>query len=249
MPSGGGYAVNAKAARGLRISNVVKDERLIVKPSLAQPSYCSGATYLVFLKAVSSMQQKKTIALPEKNLQKLVVRGEADGHGVWGRWNANGPGVAKLFHDLGIGYNFEDPAYARPGDFMKIFWKDAVGKNEFGHLVIYLGRRQNAKGEVLIKYWSSNQPDGYGVKETPASKMSWVIFSRLHKPQQLTNLGKLPKSDPFLVNMLKKDFSRAQVRKAVGMRGKTIDGPWHLNSRKSSPGKIERDKTTKRPAR
>jgi hypothetical protein len=62
-----------------------------------------------------------------------------DGESLWGRWNANGPGTARLFYELGLGRNFTSFSAARPGDFLKIFWTDAVGKNENGHSVIFLG--------------------------------------------------------------------------------------------------------------
>jgi hypothetical protein len=73
-------------------------------------------------------------------MENLLIRGQGDGVGIWGRWNANGPGTARLFEELHLGKNFTSFEEARPGDFMKIFWNDNIGGTESGHSVIYLGR-------------------------------------------------------------------------------------------------------------
>ena len=48
MPVGGGYEVSRNAAQNLCGSVKAESGRLMVQPAAAQPSYCSGATYLVF---------------------------------------------------------------------------------------------------------------------------------------------------------------------------------------------------------
>ena len=52
----------------------------------------------------------------------MAVKSQADGVGIWGRANANGPGFSKLVHDLQAGINFTEPEKAVPGDFLKLFW-------------------------------------------------------------------------------------------------------------------------------
>ena len=47
-------------------------------------------------------------------LTSLLIAHQRDGQGVWGRWNANGPGTARLFTELRLGRNFTDFAEARP---------------------------------------------------------------------------------------------------------------------------------------
>src|SRR5256885_5765061 len=62
----------------------------------------------------------QTCALPifdYDTLDELMIRdGQRDGEGIWGRWNANGPGTARLFQELGIGRNFVDVSQAQPGE-------------------------------------------------------------------------------------------------------------------------------------
>lgn len=217
MPRSGGYAVTAEAGRNLRASVGLQGERLVIQPQTARPSYCSGATYLVLLKALEELEKRRAFVISPEAKQALLIRGQADGAGIWGRWNANGPGTPRLFHELKLGRNFESYSEARPGDFMKIFWTDEVGKLERGHSVIFLGE-EVVKGVDSVRFWSSNQPDGYGVKVIPKSKIAWAIFSRLEHPERMSGAAALPKSDPYLASLLKVRSSRAEVRSKCGMK-------------------------------
>jgi len=217
MPQGGGYAADRAAIEGLSKAVMVDPLRITVDPRLARTNFCSGATYLVFAKLMENLQGEGRIRLSADELQRLAVKGQSDGMGVWGRWNANGPGVARLFYESGLGRNFESFDAAQPGDFMKIFWTDQIGAKEFGHMVVYLGRRKDATGATIIRFWSSNKPGGYGTKEVPLTKIRWVIFSRL---LNLDRLGRLPASDsvdPVSREMLRRSFSREEVRRHTGM--------------------------------
>jgi hypothetical protein len=179
MPSGGGYLATRAATRDLQSAVQARGGKLDVNPFAARTTYCSGATYLVFVQAIQSI-------LPRNDLEgtvaeALAIRGQPDGVGVWGRWNANGPGTACLFRELGLGHSFTSFDAARRGDFMKIFWTGAVGRREHGHSVIYLGRSQQG-GVEMIQFWSSNKPGGYGPKSVPRSRIAYAIFSRLETP-------------------------------------------------------------------
>ena len=119
MPAGGGYATNLKAHAALADSVQVHDS-VRIQPELAMPAYCSGATYLVFLKTLQALQENGTISLSHETWAALVPRLRPDGkdtlpdgESVWGRWNANGPGTARLFHQLGLGRNFTEFSAAR----------------------------------------------------------------------------------------------------------------------------------------
>src|SRR5690606_37168739 len=124
--------------------------------------------------------------------------------------NANGPGAARLFHELGLGRNFDRYEEARPGEFMKIFWTTEVGSRERGHLVVYLGRR-TVNGEERVRFWSSNQPGGYGEKEVPRARIAHALFSRLENPQAFAAAPSLPKTDPYLASLLKVRSSIAEA--------------------------------------
>jgi hypothetical protein len=208
MPVGGGYSASVSATRDLQSAVQVQGGRLRVDPSAAPTTYCSGATYLIFVQAIESL-------VPESQFgtglaQALAIRGQPDGVGIWGRWNANGPGTACLFRELKLGRNFTSFDEARPGDFMKIFWNTAVGRREHGHSVIYLGRAV-MDGVERIRFWSSNLPGGYGDKEVPRSRIAYAIFSRLESPANIERSISLPARNSYLVGLTSKESSIAEA--------------------------------------
>jgi len=223
MPEGGGYATNLGAHVALA-SSVETAETVRIRPGKASPGYCSGATYLVFLKTLDALQKCGTITLTSETWQALTPRLRPDGtdtlpdgESIWGRWNANGPGTARLFYEIGLGHNFTDFAEAKPGDFLKIFWTDAVGKKETGHSVIFLGTKI-VDGVEQVRFWSSHQPDGFGEKSVPREKIALAIFSRLEYPEKINAWKELPARDAYLASLLKTESSFAEARKMSGAR-------------------------------
>jgi hypothetical protein len=208
MPTGGGYVATNAATRDLQSAVQVQAGQLNVRPSAARATYCSGATYLVFVQAIQSCLPKSSLQGPVA--EALAIRGQPDGVGVWGRWNANGPGTACLFRELGLGPNFTSFDAARPGDFMKIFWTGAVGLLEHGHSVIYLERFQK-QGVEMVSFWSSNKPLGYGVKSVPRSRIKYAIFSRLEEPANIQRINGLPLRNHYLASLLDSESSIAEA--------------------------------------
>ena len=92
------------------------DERPRFDPLLAQPSFCSSATYSVLIKALLIWDTRHRIKREAWINMKPYVgiadqlnptgMGQDDGMGFWGRANANGPGLGVLIHELGAGYSF-----------------------------------------------------------------------------------------------------------------------------------------------
>src|SRR2546430_6123409 len=188
MPTGGKYSTSRVATIRLQSAAHFESGKFFVLPNAASPSYCSGATYLVFMKTIEALRARGELHLNYDTLDQLMIRNQCDGEGIWGRWNANGPGTARLFFELGLGRNFDDFAEAEPGDFMKIFWSKSVGKTESGHSVVFLGTETRADGEY-VRFWSSNVPFGYGEKTVPRTKIAYAIFSRLEKPAHLARIN------------------------------------------------------------
>lgn len=217
MPAGGGYATTREAHAKLADSVKIADGDVRIRPAVAMPSYCSGATYLVLLRVLGDLQRRGAVALTQADWEALAPARLPDGAGVWGRWNANGPGAAGLFHALGAGVNFTDPDAARPGDFLKIFWTDAVGKHERGHLVVFLGF-ETLDGVPRVRFWSSNKPDGYGEKSVPLSRVARMLFSRLTDPAAFARVRDLPPSDPYLASLLSRVSSFAEACRKTGAR-------------------------------
>src|SRR5947207_12565355 len=216
MPSGGKYSVSHFATIKLQSAAHFESGKFFVIPTAPYPSFCSGATYLVFIKTIEELRDRGQLQLDFATLNQLIIRDQHDGEGVWGRWNANGPGTARLFYELGLGRNFTDFAQAQPGDFMKIFWNSNVGRRESGHSVIFLGTSQHPDGEY-VRYWSSNIGMGYGEKEVPRAKITNAIFSRLEMPANLTRIHDIPTVDAYLASLLRKQSSFAEARQKCGI--------------------------------
>lgn len=216
MPKGGDYSVSHFAKIRLQSAAHFESGKFFVVPTAPYPSFCSGATYIVFIKAIEALRARGELELDFATLNQLVVRDQHDGEGVWGRWNANGPGTARLFHELDLGRNFTDFSQAKAGDFMKIFWNKNVGRSEKGHSVIFLGTVKRSDGEY-VRFWSSNIPAGYGEKEVPRSRIACAIFSRLESPENLARISELPSTDSYLASLLRKESSLAEALKKCGI--------------------------------
>ncbi len=216
MPSGGRYSVSHFAKIKLQSAAHFESGKFFVIPTAPYPSFCSGATYVVFIKAIEALRDRGDLHLDFATLDQLVIRDQHDGEGIWGRWNANGPGTARLFHELRIGHNFADFQQAQPGDFMKIFWNNNVGRRENGHSVIFLGTINRPDGEY-VRFWSSNIPAGYGVKEVQRSKIAYAIFSRLETPTNLSRIHAVPEIDWYLASLLRKKSNFAEAARMCGI--------------------------------
>lgn len=224
MPTGGGYDTSGSTFKRLRAAVDLQDGQFAFNMENTKPSFCSSATYLVFLKLVAQMQSEHKLSLASDTLPALLIQPEPDGSGVWGRWNANGPGTAKLFYELNLGMNFTEISKALPGDFMKAFWSDEIGARERGHSVIFTGTRD---GGAKICFWSSNsasatQPAGMGEKCLAKEKFHRVVFSRL---QSLENLNQVSQkivagnySDKYLAAMLKRDSTPEEMCAQIDCR-------------------------------
>jgi hypothetical protein len=216
MPQGGRYSVSHFAKIRLQSSAHFESGKFFILPSAASPSFCSGATYLVFIRALEALRERGELKLDFATLEQLIIRDQRDGEGIWGRWNANGPGTARLFHELGLGQNFDNFDQAKPGDFMKIFWSRQVGKSEHGHSTIFLGL-ENRLGVQYVRFWSSNIPSGYGEKSVPRDKIAYAIFSRLQMPANLARINTAPFVDTYLASLLRIHSSIAEAGTKCGL--------------------------------
>jgi hypothetical protein len=168
------------------------------------------------MKTIEELRDRGSLRLDYETLDQLMIRGQRDGEGIWGRWNANGPGTARLFYELGIGRNFDDLAEAEPGDFMKIFWSPEVGREEHGHSVIFLGMEKKL-GLDYVRFWSSNIPFGYGERSVPRTKIVHAIFSRLYDPSNLERIATTPPVDRYLASLLRVRSSYPEARAKCGL--------------------------------
>jgi len=216
MPVGGKYSASRVATIRLQSAAHFESGKFFILPSAASPSYCSGATYLVFMKTIEAARASGSLRLDIGTLEQLIIRNQRDGEGIWGRWNANGPGTARLFHELNLGKNFDDFEKAMPGDFMKIFWSSEIGRLEHGHSVIFLGMEKKY-GLDYVRFWSSNIPLGYGIRTIPRTKIIHAIFSRLEAPANLARINTIPAIDNYLASLLRRRSNFVEAKEKCGM--------------------------------
>lgn len=244
MPRTGGYASYRKdLPEGQRLRDLEQTVgdlgaalkvgpggKLKVNPSAADKlSFCSSATYLLFCEVVAELQREGIVSsdrqlsreLADVGEREKVIAGKMDGVGIFGHWNADGPGTAMLFHRLGLGRNFYGLEHARPGDFLKIFWNENIGKGERGHLVVFLG--MNAAGNA-VQVWSSNLKNsdgssGYGTMWVEKERIKRAVLSRLEHPENLLHWLKFSnpeKTSDYLVRIRQTGSTGEEMKRAVG---------------------------------
>ena len=226
MPAGGEYRASSESIQKLESAIKKEGNHLAIEAAVAKPSFCSSATYLVFVSTLEELDRRRRIQFEEGVAEKLLVTGQHDGFGVWGRWNANGPGTARLFAELYLGHNFTSIEKAQPGDFLKIFWNDQIGVKEFGHSVVYLGHGLNSEGIEVVQYWSSNKKGGYGRAEVPRSKIKRMLFSRLDYPERINEIRNGLKPDAYLASMLVRSSTPEEMKKMVGIPASATADPF-----------------------
>jgi hypothetical protein len=211
MPAGGGYSLKASEVELPTITaHNIGGGNWEMRVYDGQPSHCTGATYAVYAHLVATLHNGGAIRLSPDQLRSLEIlrtmpdgTARLDGEGPFAIFNANGAGGAALLKHTGTGFSFRDDklAYARPGDFLKLFWNGNVGSSEQGHQVVYTGRREIA-GRDMVCFWSSQRQnrkkrggrrealyfaasstagmqDGYGEVCRPRGDIKAMIFSRI----------------------------------------------------------------------
>jgi hypothetical protein len=211
IPTGGGYSLRSRTVEMPTItSHNIGGGHWEMRVYDGRPSHCTGATYGVYAHLVALLHNSGAIHLSPDQLRSLAVlktmpdgTARVDGEGPFAIFNSNGAGAAALLKHTGTGFSFRDDKliYARPGDFVKLFWNENVGSNERGHQAIYTGRRTVA-GRNMVCFWSSQHQrrkrrgghtealyfpasetgkvkNGYGEVCRPRSDIKEMVFSRV----------------------------------------------------------------------
>jgi hypothetical protein len=184
---GGGYFIGIKADPpespiGYNLS--LLGNKLLEAPR--KTSYCSGATYAVFIEALNLILADKQQNIPPNNIEAMRMQ-EPDGRRreddvkFWGKWNTDGYGNhIALVQYAGIGKQIsaED---ARPGDFVNISWVKGGG-----HSTIFLGFYIDEHKDTNIVYFSSQKgTNGLGDQIVNINKVEELMFVRLTEPEKL----------------------------------------------------------------
>ncbi len=143
------------------------DERPHFDPQLAQPSFCSSATYGVLIKALLIWDTKHKIKREAwLNMKPRVgiadwlnpdAKAQDDGVGFWGRANANGPGLGVLVHELGAGYSFTAYRGAKSERNKERLDEPYLTDREWCELGIW---NRAVPGDLMKIFWNRNESRG-----------------------------------------------------------------------------------------
>ncbi|MCT7721672.1 MAG: hypothetical protein N5842_01525 [Lactobacillus crispatus] len=172
-----------------------------------------------------------------------------DGVGAWGMANSNGPGFAVLIKKLKMGQNYyvglpteysstktrlKAFSVAKPYDVIKMFWNDKIGKDERGHIGIYLGEQdevdQTGKRKHYIYWWTTNGSKtdinaGYSISKASTDKIKRAIFTRITKPENINRVEKImPTDKDQLLSDLgdEIDISTKKIKQICGIRNNRV---------------------------
>ena len=76
MPTGGHYSVSHFAKIRLQSSAHFESGKFFIIPS--GPSFCSGATYLVFIRTIEALRERGQLRLDYSTLERLIIRDQRD---------------------------------------------------------------------------------------------------------------------------------------------------------------------------
>ena len=218
LPGGGGYSLGSDFQLPTVTSHNIGGGRWEMRVYDGHPSHCTSAAYAVYARLAAVLNNDGRITLSPDQMHALVAKKRmpdgtplVDGQGAFGMFNANGAGVAAFLKHTGTGMSFHDDKlkYARPGDFLKLFWNGNVGASEQGHQVIYTGQKV-VGGRDMICFWGSQRQnrkrraggtealyfpahdgaevqDGYGEVCRPRGDAKAMIFSRVTCMERLAS--------------------------------------------------------------
>ena len=177
FPDRGGYYTGGKPNelfakttwRGLHeaYQMTANDERPRFDPMLAQPSFCSSATYAVLIKALLIWDTKHKIKRDAWVNMKPYVGivdelnpnglSQDDGVGFWGRANANGPGLGMLVSELEAGFSFTAYRGAKSERNKEMKGERYKPDNEWCGNHIW---QRAVPGDLMKIFWNRNESRG-----------------------------------------------------------------------------------------
>lgn len=177
FPHNGGYYTGARpndtfkktAWKGLHqaYKMALADQRPEMDLQLAQPSFCSSATYCALIKALLLWDKEHKISREAWLAMKPFVgivdnmnpQGyyQSDGEGFWGRMNGNGPAVAVTIHELKAGYNFTAYRGAKTEAYKETPDERYLSDEEWRNNPVW---QQAVPGDFMKIFWNRDDDSG-----------------------------------------------------------------------------------------
>ena len=177
FPLNGGYYTGSRpndtfkktAWKGLHqaYKMTLADQRPEFHQELAQPSFCSSATYSALIKALLLWDTDHKISREAWLAMKPYVgivdnmnpKGyyQSDGEGFWGRMNGNGPAVAVTINELKAGYSFTAYRGAKTAACKETPDERYLSDDEWRNLPIW---QQATPGDFMKIFWNRDDDSG-----------------------------------------------------------------------------------------
>ncbi len=177
FPHNGGYYTGARpndtfkktAWKGLHqaYKMTLADPRPEIDLQLAQPSFCSSATYCAMVKALLLWDKDHKISreawLDMKPFVGIVdnmnPKGffQSDGQGFWGRMNGNGPAIAVLVHELKAGFSLHAFRGAKTAECKETPDERYLSDDEWRAHPIW---QQAKPGDFMKIFWNRSDDSG-----------------------------------------------------------------------------------------
>ena len=198
FPHNGGYYTGGKpndkfkktAWKGLHQAYrmTLADSRPVFNQEMAQPSFCSIATYAVLIKALLMWDTQGKISREAWLYMKPFVgivdvmnpEGffHSDGEGFWGRMNGNGPAVAVTVNELKAGVNFTAYRGAKTAANKEKPTEEYLSDEQWRNHEVW---QKAVPGDLMKIFWNRDDDSGAiigdnGVKGEPQEHGHSVIF-------------------------------------------------------------------------
>ena len=177
FPQNGGYYTGGRpnelfkktAWKGLHqaYQMTLADLRPVFRQELAQPSFCSSATYAVLIKALLLWDKNRQISREAWLVMKPFVgivdnlnpKGyfQSDGEGFWGRMNGNGPAIAVLVHEIKAGVNFTAFRGAKTNACKETPTEQYLSDDEWRNHPVW---SQAVPGDFMKIFWNRDDDSG-----------------------------------------------------------------------------------------
>ena len=184
----------------------------------ASPSYCSGATYLVFMKTIEAARASGALRLDIGTLEQLMIRNQRDGAGNLGPLERQRARARRdCFTNLSLGKNFDD---FDEGDAGRLHENFLVARSwpararTFGHLSRNGKKIRTRLRAILVEQYSVRLRH----QDSSADERSLTQFFRASRlPANLTRIKDLPETDSYLASLVSRRSSIAEAKTKCGM--------------------------------
>ena len=217
MPIGGKYSRRSVATIRLQAAVHFESGKLFVQPDAASPSYCSGATYLVFLKTIEALRDRGDLQLEPGDARVSHDSRTARRPGNLGPLECERPGDGAAFLRAWARAQlrrFRGSAAGRFHEDFLVGGSRARGARAFCHLSRDGEEGRDANmcviGRAIFRWATASVAFRERRSCTP-------FFPGSLRPRTFPGSSKCPALDPYLASLERVRSSYAEAKEKCGM--------------------------------